>query len=67
MFAPPALVELTNPSEKAKEEPTVATTQGWGRKVKPPSMILDEDVNGFKNTQKKKPGKGKNKKVSIQL
>jgi len=26
-------------------------------------MILDEDINGFKNTQKKKPGKGKGKKV----
>lgn len=57
VFAPPALVDTSNPPPK--EEPT---TQGWGRKVKPPSMILDEDINGFKSTQKKKPGKGKGKK-----
>ncbi|KAF9480115.1 hypothetical protein BDN70DRAFT_920768 [Pholiota conissans] len=69
VFAPPALVDPA--ADKAKEEPTAAaaqstttsTTQGWGRKVKPPSMILDEDVNGFQqSSHKKKPGKGKNKK-----
>jgi len=30
-------------------------------------MILDEDINGFKNTQRKKPGKGKGKKVLFLL
>ena len=27
-------------------------------------MVLDEDINGFKGTQKKKHGKGKGKKVN---
>ncbi|KAH9915814.1 uncharacterized protein BXZ73DRAFT_92586 [Epithele typhae] len=52
VFAPPSLVD---PKEKAKENSASDAqqqqqqgSQGWGRKVKPPSMILDEDVNGFK-------------------
>jgi splicing factor 45 len=52
--APPTLVD------PPKESPT----QAWGKKVKPPSMILDEDVNGFKASHKRKGGKGKGKKVS---
>ncbi|CAA7271748.1 unnamed protein product [Cyclocybe aegerita] len=60
VFAPPALVDTSNPP--AAQETQAATTQGWGRKVKPPSMILEEDVNGFQNKQRKKPGKGKSKK-----
>lgn len=62
VFAPPALVDA-NPS--TPQHDSTPTTQGWGRKVKPPSMVLDEDINGFKNTQKKKAGKGKGKKVSV--
>lgn len=59
VFAPPALVEL-------KKEETLPTnqsqTQGWGKKVKPPSMVLDEDVNGFKAQRGERRGGGGKKK-----
>ena len=78
VFAPPSLIESNAESlavpPDAQQEKTLSTSnsatsqsQGWGRKVKPPSMILDEDVNGFKKSQqqRKNPNKkGKNKKVS---
>lgn len=59
IFAPPVLVEPPKPSEPVQEPaPT------WGKKVKPPSMVLEEDVNGFRAAgQKKKGGKGKGRKV----
>ncbi|KAJ7709983.1 hypothetical protein B0H17DRAFT_1030078 [Mycena rosella] len=52
VFAPPALVEL--PKDPAPEP-------GWGKKVKPPSMVLDEDVNGYKASHNKRKGVGKGK------
>ncbi|KAI0654793.1 hypothetical protein C8Q70DRAFT_925134, partial [Cubamyces menziesii] len=63
VFAPPALVET--PASKP-EEPSAQTQpqgQGWGRKVKPPSMVLDDDVNGFKARMGggKREGGGKKK------
>ncbi|KAF9030764.1 hypothetical protein BJ165DRAFT_1358599 [Panaeolus papilionaceus] len=64
VFAPPALVDpaTATATTTTTNQPDAASTQGWGRKVKPPSMVLDEDVNGFRNFQKKKPGGGKKNK-----
>ncbi|KAH0583934.1 hypothetical protein H2248_009522 [Termitomyces sp. 'cryptogamus'] len=58
VFAPPALID---PVQEAPAQPQ--PQQGWGKKVKPPSMVLDEDVNGFKTSHNsKKKGKGKGKR-----
>ncbi|KAH9857619.1 hypothetical protein C2E23DRAFT_770503 [Lenzites betulinus] len=64
VFAPPSLVEA--PTNKPEE--AASHGQGWGRKVKPPSMVLDEDVNGFKNRRggKREGGKKKGKKKNQQ-
>ncbi|EKM55934.1 uncharacterized protein PHACADRAFT_144873 [Phanerochaete carnosa HHB-10118-sp] len=66
VFAPPSLVEAAPaPGSVAQETAGILPqTQGWGKKVKPPSMVLDEDVNGFKATQRggKKSGGGKKHK-----
>lgn len=58
IFAPPELVDTSAAAQEAE-----STTQAWGKKVKPPSMVLDEDVNGFRSARggrgNKKKGKGK--------
>ncbi|KAG8807239.1 hypothetical protein FRC17_004562 [Serendipita sp. 399] len=43
-------------TDQSNQEPESA---GWGKKIKAPSMVLDEDVNGFRSTR---PGEGKRKK-----
>ncbi|KZT60363.1 hypothetical protein CALCODRAFT_553651 [Calocera cornea HHB12733] len=40
VFAPPTINEPSVGEHKAEG--------GWAKKIKPPSMILDEDVNGFR-------------------
>lgn len=72
VFAPPSLISPPEAPSTTEAPPTSqpttlpTTTQGWGKKVKPPSMVLDEDINGFKATQnKRKGGKGKGKKVQV--
>ncbi|KIY50915.1 hypothetical protein FISHEDRAFT_38315 [Fistulina hepatica ATCC 64428] len=67
VYAPPILLDQTKPETKDEQpqqtQEAEPTAQGWGKKVKPPSMVLDEDVNGFKVRHKKKGGqKGKGKK-----
>ncbi|KAG6854325.1 hypothetical protein C0991_008220 [Blastosporella zonata] len=59
VFAPPALVE---PPKLVVQQEEVQPQQGWSKKVKPPSMVLDEDVNGFKASHNKRKGKGRGKK-----
>ncbi|CAL1703588.1 unnamed protein product [Somion occarium] len=61
IFAPPSLVNVDKPATSAPEQQS--QTQAWGKKVKPPSMILDDDINGFKAKRGgKKGGKGKGRK-----
>lgn len=69
IFAEPVLI-----SASAKEETQVPKAieeapsggLGWGKKIKPPSMILDEDVNGFKARKKNQNiGKGKRSRRKV--
>ncbi|KAK7689101.1 hypothetical protein QCA50_007792 [Cerrena zonata] len=61
IFAPPSLADndksTVTGSEQSSQTPQ---TKGWGKQVKPPSMILDDDINGFKSRKAggKKGGEG---------
>ncbi|KAG1754480.1 hypothetical protein EDB19DRAFT_1666643 [Suillus lakei] len=62
VFAPPELV-TTDQQEEVKDDTAQKDSawrkkEGWGKKVKPPSMILDEDINGFKAQHKRRVGGG---------
>ena len=65
--AAPVLISQQGTEDVKEKEPEGdRIAQGWMKKIKPPSMVLDEDVNGFKD-RKKRPGggggeKGKGKK-----
>jgi len=66
--APPTLVDVSThalPESTLVPGPGSSLKSGWGKKVKPPSMVLDEDVNGFRGNPKRKGGGKKNKKVCI--
>ena len=59
VFAEP---ELRTADQEKAPEAEQPPGLGWGKKIKPPSMVLDEDVNGFKSKRKKNvPGSGKKK------
>ncbi|KAI0350206.1 hypothetical protein OH77DRAFT_1091580 [Trametes cingulata] len=64
VFAPPSLVETPASKPEEPEAQSQPQSQGWGRKVKPPSMVLDDDVNGFKARRggKREGGGGGKKK-----
>jgi len=62
VFAAPQLVHQPVVAED-QTEASGANMNAWGKKVKPPSMILDEDVNGFKGGQKKNKNNRKQRKV----
>ncbi|KAG9032128.1 hypothetical protein FRB95_001834 [Tulasnella sp. JGI-2019a] len=58
--AAPVLIDHAAVAQ-ASTEATSSGTEGWKKKIMPPSMVLDEDVNGFKGN-KGKPGGGSRKK-----
>lgn len=67
LYALPQLNESAAHADKKDAEES--KTSGWGKKMKPPAMVLDEDVNGFKVSGKGKGGGGgggkrKGRKVS---
>ncbi|KIK92410.1 hypothetical protein PAXRUDRAFT_829987 [Paxillus rubicundulus Ve08.2h10] len=69
VFAGPELVTINNDQTEAKDDANTGwqKKEGWGKKVKPPSMVLDEDVNGFRGQQKRKGGGGKKGKKNKNL
>ncbi|KAF8520162.1 hypothetical protein BU17DRAFT_46908 [Hysterangium stoloniferum] len=46
--APPSIIQ-SQPSQGPGQK------SGWGKNIKPPSMVLEEDVNGFRSRNKSQP------------
>ncbi|KAI6131861.1 hypothetical protein EV401DRAFT_2065446 [Pisolithus croceorrhizus] len=68
IYAPPELISPNRDNVENKDDVGWRKKDGWGKKVKPPSMVLDEDVNGFKAQHRQRRGGGgkkgkKNKNV----
>jgi splicing factor 45 len=62
--APPVLIQqATSKPETQPEANDANKASGWAKKIKAPSMVLDEDVNGFRAVGGKKKGSGSRKKV----
>jgi splicing factor 45 len=55
----PQVAPVTALADQEQNEPEVS---GWGKKIKAPSMVLDDDINGFRRVQ---PGEGKRRKKVI--
>ncbi|KAI5119082.1 hypothetical protein M0805_004855 [Coniferiporia weirii] len=60
--APPVLLALDPEQSTNPSEPEQPAGLGWGKKIKPPSMVLDEDVNGFKAGRRKNNNAGGGKR-----
>ncbi|KAI6028824.1 hypothetical protein F5J12DRAFT_961299 [Pisolithus orientalis] len=62
IYAPPELITPNTDQAEDKEDAASAAgwrkKEGWGKKVKPPSMVLDEDINGFRTQQRQRRGGG---------
>ncbi|KAG8919790.1 hypothetical protein FRC02_001374, partial [Tulasnella sp. 418] len=66
IYAPPELVTTEQPQASTSSESTTQPpTDRWAKKIQPPSMVLDDDVNGFRNNKGGRgggPGTGGGKK-----
>lgn len=57
------MLQSIKPKAEEQHETNDNKAGGWGKKIKAPSMVLDEDVNGFRAAGGKKKGAGSRKKV----
>ncbi|QRW15062.1 DNA-damage-repair/toleration protein [Ceratobasidium sp. AG-Ba] len=62
IFAPPVSLQPPKPDVKPETSDNNNNATGWGKKIKAPSMVLDEDVNGFRAAGGKRKGGGSRKK-----
>jgi hypothetical protein len=70
VFAPPTVSDDVDPDADADSKGEATSKQPWGKKKAPPSMVLEEDVNGYRGKHKKIAGshkKRKGKKVFMNI